>query len=101
MTCGEGIQSRQRQCNELLGEDGKYVVCNVGEEEKDERTCDYGRCSHGPYNNHCKPRCVHGICDKKIGECICNDGWFGERCDGQHAPMPILPGNIDIKCSHC
>lgn len=86
MTCGEGLQSRQRQCNELLGEDGKYVICKVGEEKKDERTCDYGRCSHGPNNNHCKPRCVHGICDKKMGECLCNEGWKGERCDSQVHP---------------
>jgi len=29
----------------------------------------------------CEETCVNGSCDDLTNECICNDGWIGERCD--------------------
>ena len=40
-------------------------------------------CKNGLYGENCASRCecVHGICNPNNGQCVCNTGWSGDKCD--------------------
>ena len=90
-SCGEGKQTRQRECRGQYGcKDGDILV-EMNGQDTDERRCD-------PANPPCKcddgyfgyPNCQACDCDGQgsqsnncdnNGKCSCKDGFTGDKCD--------------------
>lgn len=59
----------------------------------------YGQRPLWEYCPPCPTWCVHGTCSTDNTTCVCESGWFGERCDQQTALVGVGQWNSHRACT--